>query len=76
MAGSKPKRRLISLPIPQELHTDVLARFKEELGYAPGASIVTIALHPNYVSVTLMPKPGVRVTQRHAVVGRELDDDA
>lgn len=69
------KNRLIKLPVPTELHTDVLAAFKAELGYAPGASIVSIALHPTYVSVTLMPKPGVRVTQRHAVVGRELADD-
>lgn len=76
MAQDRKRQRRINLPPATDIHTDVLADFKKELGYPPNASVTAIRLHSTYVSVTLQPKAGVQVTVRHAVIGRELDDDA
>jgi hypothetical protein len=71
-----PRRpRAIKLPPPVDVHRDAVTDFLTDvLGYDAKASWTAVRLHPGYVDVVLRPRPGVQVTQRHAVVGRELDD--
>lgn len=71
-----PKRRRIQLPPATDLHRDDVVAFKALLGYDAKSSVTAVRIHATYVDVDLRPKGDVKVTVRHAVVGRELDDDA
>lgn len=77
MADGVPRRpRTVKLPPPVDVHRDTVMDFVHDvLGYDRKASVVSVRLHPAYVDVVLRPRPGVTVVQRHAVIGRELDDE-
>lgn len=75
MADIPRRPRAIRLPPPVDVHRDAIMAFVVDvLGYDSKASITSVRLHSGYVDVVLRPRPGVTVTQRHAVIGREIDD--
>lgn len=68
------RTRRIKVPIPAELTSQALADLLRLLGYDTDASWTSVRINHQRVEVDLRPKPDVRVTVTHPVIGPEVEE--
>lgn len=68
------RNRRINLPIPSEVDSSALADLVRLLGYDDRASWTSIRINAHRVEVDLRPKPDVKITVVHPVVGPEVEE--
>lgn len=68
------RTRRINVPVPAEFSSAQLDQLLEGLGYDPArTSWRSIRINHDRVEVDLRPKPDVKVTVTHPVVGTEVE---